>query len=100
MEIYGRFQEICREWADRKQEQLRPESFSFRLWERIKQAGRWLKGLAAAGILALAFFYLVISIMEMRKEPGYADNYDHIGTLKIQRPSDAQAETQADVLGE
>lgn len=100
LEIYGRFQELYREWADRKEEQLRPESFSFRLWERIKQAGRLLKRLAAAGVLGLALLYLAVSVMEARKEPGYADNYDSIGTLEIQRPSDPQAEVQAEALGE
>ena len=91
LEIYGRFQGIYREWADRKREQLKPESFAFRMWEKIKRAGGFLKNLAAAGILVLAVVYLVLSIRQVGKEPGTADNYYSIGTLKIQESSGPQA---------
>lgn len=83
LEVYERFQEIYREWAGKKREQMEPESFPFRMWKRIKQAGKFLKTAAAVGIMALAVVYLGLSIRQFLKEPQNADNYSVIGTLKI-----------------
>lgn len=84
LEIYGRFQGIYREWADKKKEQLEPESLPFRLWKKIKAAGNLGKKAAALAIVLLAIAYLAVSIQQLFKEPGTAVNYSQIGTLKIQ----------------
>lgn len=91
LEVYERFQEIYREWAEKKKEQMEPESFPFRVWKLIKRAGKLLKTAAAVGILALAMIYLGLSIREFLMEPGQADNYSAIGTLKIQSREDGAA---------
>lgn len=84
LEIYKRFQGIYEEWADKKVEELKPDSFAFRFWGWVKKLGRFLKKLVAVAILLIAVVYLAFSIREAMRMPDQYNNYSMIGTLKIQ----------------
>lgn len=84
LEIYERFQSIYEEWADKKKEELKPESFAFRFWAFVKKIGNLLKKLFTLAILLAAVAYLVFSVREAIRMPDKHDNYSVIGTLKIQ----------------
>lgn len=83
LEIHERFLPVYEEWLGKTDEDLQPETWSFRLWERCKKLFGLAKKLVYVGILLLALAYLVISVRAFRQEPGVRQNFQKVGTLEI-----------------
>lgn len=62
---------------------IRPKSFGFRLWEKIKKLVRGLKYLLLALVIGALVGYLVYTIRYPSKKAEEAMNYKAIGTLTI-----------------
>lgn len=62
---------------------IRPKSFGFRLWEKIKKLVRGLKYLLLALVIGALAGYLVYTIRYPSKKAEEAMNYKAIGTLTI-----------------
>lgn len=83
LDIYERFWEIYQLYFEKKQEDLEPYSLSFRIWDRIKGIGRFLKKLIWPALIFLALAYLVVSIAGLFAEPGVNENFTTIGTVMV-----------------
>jgi hypothetical protein len=83
-----------------EQGQMEPQSFLFRLWERIKGLARWLKPALAVIVLAMAFGYLVYTATNPNSVAASANSVtiNSIGTVEIEMPEPEQtpAETAAE----
>ncbi|MFR8711401.1 MAG: hypothetical protein ACLVEN_04110 [Anaerotignum lactatifermentans] len=82
--IYEKFWQIYQIYIEKSQEDLEPYSLSFRIWDRIKDIGRFLKKLVQPALVLLALAYLVVSIIGLFAEPGIHENFKSIGTVKIE----------------
>lgn len=83
LKVHEAFLLIYYEWDGKSEQALSPQSFSFRLWARIKKLGSLAKKAVYAGILLLALAYLVITVKEMNRPAPIADTFEKIGTLQI-----------------
>lgn len=82
-DVYGWFEPVYEAWKGKKEEELKPESLGFRIWERLKRIFGFLPALIKIGLLALACLYLGLSVYEKVREPDFVQNYKKIGTLTI-----------------
>ena len=65
---------------------IKPKSFGFRLWERIKKLFRYLKYVLFVIVAAALIWYLVYTIQHPSYQDGEVVNYQSIGTLRISEP--------------
>lgn len=81
-QTYGK---ISREILKADEEQtLRPKSFWFRLWEKIKRLAHYVKYLLAAVLLGVLVWYLVYTVLHPAGAgEGEPVNFENIGTLEI-----------------
>lgn len=81
--IYEKFWQIYQIYAEKQESDLEPYSLSFRIWDRIKGVGRFLKKLVQPALILLALAYLVVSVMGLFEEPGFNENFTTIGTVQM-----------------
>lgn len=84
MDIYQGFLPIYRTWKRRRDGELEPKNFLFRLWDMVKAAGRLLKKLVMPAICLLAVAYLVLSVRNFFAPPGVKAQFTSIGTVQIE----------------
>lgn len=98
--IYEKFWQIYQIYIEKRQEDLEPYSLSFRIWDRIKGIGRFLKKLVQPALVLLALAYLIASIMGLFAEPGINENFKTIGTVKIENTTTEDASATEDAQQE
>lgn len=84
LEVYGWFLPVAELWSNRKEDDLRPMSFWFRVWEWLKLLAGKLVWLWKLVLILLAAGYLIVSVKMFFAEPAVSDNYKEIGTLTIE----------------
>ena len=98
--IYERYWDIYQIYFGKKQEDLKPYSLAFRIWEIIKKIGVFLKKFVKIALVLLAIAYLVVSIMELYAEPGFNENFKSIGTVEIKKNNPDKEITNEDTTEE
>ena len=98
--IYEKFWQIYQIYIEKSQEDLEPYSLSFRIWDRIKDIGRFLKKLVQPALVLLALAYLVASTIGLFAEPGIHENFKSIGTVKIENTTTEDASSADDTQQE
>lgn len=84
MEVYSRFLPVVSRWMGKDEKELTPESFWFRMWERVKGLGKALVWLGKAALIGAAALYLALSVADFVRLPEQARIFSEIGTLTIQ----------------
>jgi hypothetical protein len=64
-------------------QKIKPHTFLFRLWDRIKGLGKYVKPLVSAAIVLLIAGYLIYSIMNKKVDEATVFNFEQIGTVTI-----------------
>lgn len=83
LDVHEAFLTIYYQWEGKSEQALKPQSFSFRLWEKLKKLGIVVKKAVYAGILLLALAYLVITVRNFKTPEPVVENFEKIGTLHI-----------------
>ncbi len=96
MEIYEKYYQVYQIYFGRKQEDLEPQSFKFKVWDIIKKIGSFIKKLIQPALLILAVGYLAVSIMGVLAEPGYNENFTTIGTVIVTNKDTAEDKESVD----
>ena len=84
LDIYEKYWEIYKIYFGKQQEELKPESLSFKIWNIIKKICSFIKKLIQPALILLAVSYLLISIASFFAEPKYNLNFKTIGTVEIE----------------
>jgi hypothetical protein len=64
-------------------QKIKPHTFLFRLWDRIKGLGKYVKPLVSAAIVLLIAGYLIYSILNKKVDEATVFNFEQIGTVTI-----------------
>lgn len=67
---------------------IRPNTFLFRLWDRIKGFGKYVKPILTVLVLLLIAGYLLYTIMHKPVDAAKVFNYEQIGTVEISTGND------------
>ena len=82
--IFTDFKAIYEKYGDSKQDiVLEDNSFAFRLWDILKDAGTHLKRYAYLLLLAVAVIYLVTTVRNISRPTQRKDIYSAIGDMQI-----------------
>lgn len=83
LEIYQWFLPVAEIWLSGEKKELKPMSFRFRMWEKIKGLAKKLVWLWKMFLIVLAAAYLVLSVKAFLTEPAVSQHFKQIGTLTI-----------------
>lgn len=82
------YRKIYDAWLPKEEEEIKPDGFLFRLWEKIKKCFGLVKKLVFVAIIIVAIAYLVISIKNFSKVPEPGKGLSRIGLLEIVQEKD------------
>lgn len=88
-EFYGGLQDLYQEFVklyNKLQGPIKPvpqTGMPFRVWESVKQIGRVLRPVLAAGVLIAILVYLIFMMDKDNTAVSGAETFDYIGTLQI-----------------
>lgn len=88
IDAHKEYRRIFNVWVPKEADEIKPDGFMFRLWERIKQCLGLVKKLVLVAILIGAVIYLVISIKNFSKVPEPGKGLSRIGLLEIKEQED------------
>lgn len=69
-----------------KLESIKPNTFLFRLWERIKGLAKYIKPVVSVIVVLLIAAYLIYTILHKKVDAALVSNFDRIGTVTIEEP--------------
>lgn len=84
LEIYTAYDSMYKEvqvLSDGKE--ILPQTWTFRLWDKVKQYIPVLKKVCAAVLMLLAVAFLIYTVRESMQEGGEKKSFEYIGTLEI-----------------
>jgi len=86
-EIYRRYEEVYDKLLTGELTAIRPNTFLFRLWDRIKSLGKYIKPAVTFILFVMMVCYLLYSILHKEVDAAKVFNYQQIGTVEIKESS-------------
>ena len=83
MALYQAYEPLAAELALRDEDSMEGMSLPYRIWEKIKAAVRFLRGMFFVVVILIAIAYLVLSIRNFVVPPAHKDVYKSVGDLQI-----------------
>lgn len=84
LEIYTAYDKMCKEVQELSYDEvLLPQTWSFRLWDRMKKHIPVFKRICALVLILLAVVFLIYTVRESMQEGGEKKSFEYIGTLEI-----------------
>lgn len=84
LELLQEYEPLCRELLEKdEKKEIKPQSFGFRLWERLKKWMQKLKYVLMIAVLGVILWYLIDTIRNPEYQDGEKLDFQSIGTLEI-----------------
>lgn len=91
MELLNQYETVYQELMALQEENLlKPQSFGFRLWGRIRKLFQYLTGVLFLVVVVVLLWYLIKTIRNPEYQAGEVINYQSIGTQRIVSPGESQ----------